>query len=91
MNVCLVQPHTTQVIDGEIMRESTRENYAANAAGRRACYPVDDDPQIEGLPDRSEERKIGILGVMRSPVIAICGFVALVFSLFRLRERMIRL
>ena len=35
-----------------------RENYATNAAGRGACYAVDDDPQIEGPPDRLQEVKI---------------------------------
>jgi hypothetical protein len=32
-----------------------------------------------------------IFGIMRSPVIAICCFVILVFSLLQLQDRMIRL
>jgi len=77
------------VIDGEIVRECARENNAADAAGRGACYAVDDDPQTKGPPYRLQERKIDILGIVRSPVISICGFITLVFSLLRLRDRMI--
>src|SRR5712672_2177739 len=87
--VCFIQPQIAQVIDREIMRECARQNNAADAAGRGAGYAVDDDPQTKGPPYRLQERKIDILGIMKSTVIAICGFITLVFSLLRLRDRMI--
>src|SRR6266404_5979975 len=71
------------------MRECARQNNAADAAGRGAGYAVDDDPKSKGSPYRLQECKIDILGIMRSPVIAICGFITLVYSLLRLWDRMI--
>ncbi len=71
------------------MRECARQNNAADAAGRGAGYAVDDDPKSKGPPYRLQECKIDILGIMRSPVIAICGFITLVYSLLRLWDRMI--
>src|SRR5882724_10711959 len=71
------------------MRECARQNNAADAAGRGACDAVDDDPQAKGPPYRLQECKIDILGIMRSPVIAICGFITSVYSLLRLWDRMI--
>jgi len=88
-NVCFIQPQIAQVIDGEIVRECARQNNAADAAGRGACYAVDDDPQAKGPPYRLQECKIDILGIMRSPVISIYGFITSVFSLLGLWDRMI--
>jgi len=54
----LLHPATiAQVIDGEIVRECARQNNAADAAGRGACYAVDDDPQAKGPPYRLQECK----------------------------------